>query len=81
MSISIKNFYLNTPMTCYEYMRLKLRNLPDDVIFQYNLREKVTKDGYVYTEIWRGMYRIPAAGIIFPTATKKAAQQRSIQVE
>ena len=49
MSISIKNFYLNTPMTCYEYMRLKLRNLPDDVIFQYNLREKVTKDKYVYT--------------------------------
>ena len=32
MSIDIKDFYLNTPMPRYEYMRLKLGNLPDGVI-------------------------------------------------
>ena len=37
MSINIKNFYLNTPMPRYEYMRLKLSDLPDDVIRHYNL--------------------------------------------
>ena len=49
MSIDIKNFYLNTPMPCYEYMRLKLSDLPDDVICQYSLRGKLGKDEYVYT--------------------------------
>ena len=32
MSIDIKDFYLNTPMPRSEYMRLKLNDLPDDVI-------------------------------------------------
>ena len=32
MSIDIKNFYFNTPIPRYEYMRLKLSDLPDDVI-------------------------------------------------
>ena len=63
-SINIKDFYLNTPIPCYEYMRLKLSDLPDDVILQYNLRGKVEKDENVYTEICRGMYVIPAARIL-----------------
>ena len=49
MSIDIKNFYLNTQMPQYEYMRLKLSDLPDDVICHYNLENIVTKDGYIYT--------------------------------
>ena len=32
MSIDIKNFYLNTPMSRYEYMRLKIEDLPQDFI-------------------------------------------------
>ena len=49
MTIEIKDFYCNTPMPCYKQMRLKLSDLPEDLICQYNPREKVTKDGYVYT--------------------------------
>ena len=64
MSINIKDFYLNTPMPRYDYMRFKLSNLPDNMIRQYNLREKLTKYGYVYTETCRGMYGILAAGIL-----------------
>ena len=37
MTMDIKDFYLNAPMTQYEYMRLKLSNIPDDVIKHYNL--------------------------------------------
>ena len=36
MSIYIKNFYLNTPMAQYEYMRLKITELPQDFIDEYN---------------------------------------------
>ena len=64
MSIDIKNFYFHTPMPRYEYMRLKLSDLPDDVIRHYNLENIVTKDGYIYTELSIGMYGLPAAGIL-----------------
>ena len=49
MSIDITDFYLNTPMPLYEYMRLKLSYLLDNVIRQYNLKGKLAKDEYVYT--------------------------------
>ena len=64
LTINIKDFYLNTPMPCCKYMSLKFSELPYDVIRQYNLREKVTKDRYVYTEIIRGMYGLPVACIL-----------------
>ena len=64
MSIDIKDFYLNTQMPRSEYMRLKLSDLPNDFIRHYKLAAKATKDGHVYTEIRRGMYGLPAAGIL-----------------
>ncbi len=60
----IKDFYLNTPMKRYEYMRLKITDIPEEVIEYYNLRSIVTEDGYVYCEIQKGMYGVPQAGII-----------------
>ena len=64
MTIDIKDFYLMTPMPRYEYMRLKLADLPDEFVQQYNLAAKVTSDGYVYVEIRRGMYGLPQSGIL-----------------
>ena len=65
MSIDIKDFYLNTPMLRYEYMQLKLEYLPKDFIEEYNLlRDKVTKDGYVYAKIRKGMYGLLQVGIL-----------------
>ncbi len=37
MTMDIKDFYLNTPMSRYKYMILKLSDMPDDVIEHYNL--------------------------------------------
>ena len=48
MPIDIKNFYSNTPMSRYEYMRLKIAELPQDCINEHKLQNKETKDGYVY---------------------------------
>ena len=56
MTLDIKNFYLNTPLARYEYLRIKLSNLPDDVIEEYNLKENIAKDGFVYVEVQKGMY-------------------------
>ena len=51
MTIDFKDFYLCTPMDRFEYMRLKLTDLPENVVQHYKLSAKVTKDCYVYVEI------------------------------
>ncbi len=55
--MDIKNFYLCTTMTRYEYM-------PDNVIAHYNLRNIATPNGYVYCKIRQVMHGLPQAGII-----------------
>ena len=72
MSIDIKKFYLNTPMARYEYMRLKIAELPQDLIDEYKLYDNKTKDGYVYLEIRKGVYGLPQAGIL----TQKLLEKR-----
>ena len=77
MTIDIKYFYLNTPMARPEYMRLKIDDMPDEVFKQYQLREKSTKDGYVYVQINKGMYGLPQAGIIAQQASSQQREQSS----
>ena len=45
-------------------MKMKLDMIPDDVIEEYNLHEKVEPDGYVYIKVQKGMYRLPQAGVL-----------------
>jgi hypothetical protein len=64
MTMDIKDFYLNTSMARYKYMRLKISDMPNNVIEHYKLRDIVTPDGHIYCEIQKGMYGLPQAGII-----------------
>jgi hypothetical protein len=38
MMIDIKKYYLGTPLPTYEYMRLPLTILPQDIIEKYDLK-------------------------------------------
>ena len=64
LTIDIKDFYLNTLMARSKYTQLKLSDLPENVIFYYNLEVKVTTDAWVYAEIKQGMYGLPHTGLI-----------------
>ena len=64
MTIDDKDFYLNTPMAQSEYLRLKLSDLPESVVQNYNMAEKATRDGFLYMEIKREMYGLPQSGLI-----------------
>jgi hypothetical protein len=57
----IKNFYLDTPMDEPEYVRIKLKDIPQEVIDEYNLKEYV-HNGWVYYEIVNGCYGLPQSG-------------------
>ncbi len=64
MCIDITNFYLNTPLEWYEYLKMKLTNISQEVTNKYNLKLKATADKYVYIKVDKGMYGIPQAGIL-----------------
>jgi len=64
MCIDIKNFYLDTPLDRYEYMRIHISLIPQEVIDEYKLQQLKDKHDYVYMEIRKGMYGLPQAGII-----------------
>jgi hypothetical protein len=62
--MDVKNFYLNTPMECPEFMRLPLKLIPTEIIDKYNLREKADDNGWVYVRIDLGMNVLPQAGLL-----------------
>ena len=61
MTADIKDFYLGTPMTQYEYMRIPVSMLPAAIIQQYDLTP-LFHNNHVYVELRRGMYGLPQAG-------------------
>jgi hypothetical protein len=60
----LKDFYLETPMTRYEYMRLSISIIPEEIIQQYQLQAIASPDGWVYIEIRKGMYGLKQAGLL-----------------
>jgi len=75
MTGDIKNFYLMTPLKRYEYVKLKLSDIPQEVIDEYKLMEKATPDGHVYVEIRQGMYGLPQAGLLAQELLEKRLNQ------
>jgi hypothetical protein len=63
MVLDVKNFYYGTPMARFEYMKLPLKLIPDEIINAYNLLALVS-DGYIYLEIRKGMPGLKQAGRI-----------------
>ncbi len=64
LGINLANFYLNTPLPNYKYMRLCLDIIPEEIILTYNLHAIADTDGWVYIEIRKGMYGLSQAGIL-----------------
>ena len=71
MTLDLKIFYLNTPMSRYEYVRIKIEDIPEEIIVEYKLRDKISSDGYIYVENRKGMYGLPQAGILVQELLEK----------
>jgi hypothetical protein len=63
MTLNIKNFYLGTPLEYYQYLRIHASMIPPEIFDEYP-ELVVEADGYVYFEIWKGIYGLKEAGII-----------------
>ena len=62
-TIDLKNFYLDTPMPDPKYVRIKMTDIPEEFIEEYNLIDR-DRDGWVYFEIRQGCYGLPQSGIL-----------------
>ena len=51
----IKRFYVDTPLEMPEYVQVKLTNIPQEFVDEYNLLE-FQRNGWIYFEIIRGCY-------------------------
>ena len=59
----IKNFYYGTPLERFEYMKIKYDEIPQEIVDTYNLAP-LEHNGYIYTEIRKGMPGLKQAGRI-----------------
>ena len=59
MIADIKNFYLMTPLKRSEYIKLRLSDIPTEIVKEYNLKQTATKYGSVYIEVRQGRYGLP----------------------
>jgi hypothetical protein len=48
MTMDIKDFYLNTPLARYEYMQLKILDMPNNIIEHYKLCNIITPNGHIF---------------------------------
>ena len=64
MTMDISNFYLMTPLTQPEYIHINLKDIPDEIITEYDLKKTATADGSVYIQANKGMYGLPQSGLL-----------------
>ena len=62
-TVDVKDFYVNTPISTFEYMRLPINIIPEEIILECNLLSRVV-NRYIYIEIRKGMYGLSQAGKI-----------------
>ena len=62
--IDISNFYLRTNMPChqYQYLHAHPSKIPQEIWDEYNI--DIASDGFVYYEIYKGMYVFKESGVL-----------------
>jgi hypothetical protein len=58
MCLDAKNFYLGIPMDSFEYMRIPLKLIPQEIIEECNLLYFVS-DGHMYIEVQKACMAYP----------------------
>ena len=53
MTADIEDFYYGTPLSRFEYVRMSLADIPEEIVGQYNLH-KIATNVWVYMKICKG---------------------------
>ena len=68
-----------TPIKRPEYICISIKDIPDEIINKYKLRDKADKNGSVYIEANCGMYGLPQAGFLANELLEKRLNKRGYQ--
>ena len=79
MTMDIANFYLLTPLKRPEYVKIKLRDIPEEIILEYKLRDLATPDGNVYIKATKIMYGLPHEGLFANKQLEKSLNKHGYQ--
>ena len=71
MTMDISNFYLMTPLQRPEYIRIKLADIPQEIIDEYKLKKIADSKGSIYIVANKGMYGLPQSGLLANELLKK----------
>ena len=64
MTMEISIFYHVTPLKRPEYIRISIKDIPDEIINEYKLRDMADSNGSVHIQANRGMYGLTKAGLL-----------------
>ena len=64
MTMDISNFYLMTPLKRPEYIHINIKDIPDEIINEYKLRDIIYGKGSIHIQANCGMYGLPQAGLL-----------------
>ena len=59
MTMNISNCYLMTPLKRPEYVWINLKDIPEEIILEYKLREMALSNGSVHIVANLGIYGLP----------------------
>ena len=76
MMVDISNFYLMTPIKRPEYICIHIRDIPDEIIVVYKIKEKSDAKWAVYIVANSGMYGLPQSGLLANIPWKTTQQTR-----
>jgi hypothetical protein len=63
MMMDINNYYLGTPLSRFEYMKMIISRFPNEIIQNYNLNA-LAVEGWVYIEIRKEIYDLKHVGLL-----------------
>ena len=69
-----------TPLLCPEYTHIKLSDIPEEIIQQYNLCDKASKNGMIQMSIVKGMYGLSQSGLFANELLKKRLNKHIYKV-
>ena len=67
-------FYFGTLLDRLEYVRIRFNEIPQEFIDEYNL-EKFVYNGWIYFDIFKGVYGLPQAGKLANNLLKKSLKK------
>ena len=77
LSCDLKNFFLASPITQSEYMRVPIKHFPQDIKERYKFHNLMDTKGNLFFNIKKGMYELKQAAIL---AYKKLSERLRVAI-